>query len=193
MDAIKLEAQPRETGKKAARSLRRDGRVPCVLYGRETEPVNFSLSVLEMRPLIYTTTTNRVQIELDGEQYECILKDLDYHPVSDQPVHADFQTLTEGEMITLTVPVRYEGVPAGQVAGGDTQYILTDVEMEGIEFVSPGRQTLVTVVPPTMEVLEEAEEEALEGLEDEEGIAAEGETADTAESEADEEGAGATA
>lgn len=204
MDSIKIEAQPRETGKKANRQVRQDGLVPCVLYGKNTDSLVFSIDRLEIRPLIYTNETHRVEITLDGETYDCILKDVDFHPVTDAARHADFQVLAAGEYITLTVPVRYEGTPVGQTDGGDTQYVLNEVEVrclpkdipssikvdvteleigdslhvgqldiEGVEFTSADRLTLVTVVPPRMEEIEEPGV-ALEG---EEELVEEGEEA----------------
>ena len=105
MDAIKLDVKPRETGKRAAKAIRRAEEVPCVLYGHHTDPVHFRVPALDLRPLIYTAETHRVELALDGEAYDCIVKQIDFHPVTDMPIHADFLALTEGETIDLTIPV----------------------------------------------------------------------------------------
>ena len=118
MSAIKLDVQPRETGKRAAKAIRRAEEVPCVLYGHHTDPVHFRVPVLDLRPLIYTAETHRVELALDGEAYDCIVKQIDFHPVTDMPIHADFLALTEGETIDLTIPVVTAGTAPGVKGGG---------------------------------------------------------------------------
>ncbi|MEM8601847.1 MAG: 50S ribosomal protein L25, partial [Bacteroidota bacterium] len=83
MDVIKLDAQARDLGKSATKAVRRDGEVPCVLYGPHQEPVHFRVPKLALRPLIFTAEMHRVEVDLSGQTYECILKKVDYHPVSD--------------------------------------------------------------------------------------------------------------
>ena len=129
MDVIEIEAKAREAGKKAARAARRDGEVPCVLYGRQVDAVSFQVPELSLRPLIYTDETHRVLIKVDGEEWECIMKDVVMHPVTDRPRHADFQVLQQGELITLTVPIQYHGTPVGQNEGGDTQVVMNEIEV----------------------------------------------------------------
>ena len=128
MDTITIDAQARGTRKKALKSVRRAQNVPCVLYGPTTEPVVFQTTEASLKPLIFTQETHRVQIKLDDQAWECIVKDIAYHPVTDRPIHVDFQVLTAGEKLTLTVPVRYHGTPVGQVnEGGDTQILLHEL------------------------------------------------------------------
>ncbi|HUF08136.1 MAG TPA: 50S ribosomal protein L25 [Rhodothermales bacterium] len=129
MDAITLEAKRRDVGKKSARRIRRTGNVPCVLYGHRTEPVAFELPELSVKALIYTTETHVVNIKVDGKQWNCIMKSADLHPVTDRPIHADFQVLEKGEKITLMVPIQFHGTPVGQRDGGDTQIIIHEIEV----------------------------------------------------------------
>lgn len=129
MEAIKIKAQEREVGKRAARSVRRTGNVPCVLYGHHTEPVVFQVPEIELNKLVYTTEAHVVEIRLDGKPFRCIMKEADFHPVTDRAIHADFQVLEEGEMINLTIPIQFHGTPAGQKEGGDTQVVLHEVEV----------------------------------------------------------------
>lgn len=129
MDTIKLDASARTPGKGQARAARRALEVPCVLYGHSFEPVTFQVPELSLRPLIYTSETHRVELSVAGEQYDCILKEMRFHPVTDRPFHADFQVLRKGEMITLTVPVQYHGKPIGVREGGDLQVIMHDLEV----------------------------------------------------------------
>jgi large subunit ribosomal protein L25 len=119
MEAIKINAQHRTPGKSGARAARRAKAVPGVLYGKGFEPVTFQITELDMRPLIYTAETHRVELTVGDETYDCILKDFDMHPVTDRTYHADFLVLRAGETLTMTVPVQYRGTPIGVKAGGD--------------------------------------------------------------------------
>ena len=198
MEGITLKGQPRQTGSRAARAVRREGMVPCTLYGQDDAPVSFKVHELELHPMIYTDETHVVNVTFDGKTWECIMKDIDFDPVTDRPLHADFQVLTAGQLITITVPLQYHGTPVGQTDGGDTQIVIHEVtvrclpkdipthidvdiselqigdaihvaqlEMEGLEFITADTQTLVTVVPPRLEELDEDEDE-LDVEEDEE-------------------------
>jgi large subunit ribosomal protein L25 len=129
MEAITIEAQEREVGKKAARSVRRSGNVPCVLYGHHTAPVAFQVPELELNQLVYTTEAHVVEIRIDGDAFSCIMKDAVFHPVTDRAMHADFQVLEKGEKINLTIPIKLHGTPIGQKEGGDTQVVLHEVEV----------------------------------------------------------------
>jgi len=127
MEAKVIEAQSRDTGSKAARALRSNNQVPCILYGPDTDPVAFSVPVPAINKLIYSRSANVVEITVDGDAWTCILKDYDLHPITDRPQHADFQVLRTGRKITLTVPINYQGIPQGQKDGGDTQIVVREL------------------------------------------------------------------
>lgn len=129
MDVINLEATSRDVKKKGARATRREGNVPCVLYGRHVDPVVFQVSEKSLKPLIFTNETHLVNVAMDGDSWDCIVKDLVFHPVTDRPIHVDFQVLQAGEKITLTVPIRYIGTPIGQTEGGVTNFAVTELEI----------------------------------------------------------------
>lgn len=130
MNVITIEAQGREPGKKAARAARRAGLVPCVLYGPRVDPVSFQVPALTLKPLIFTSETHRLAIKVDGRSWDCVLKHIDFEPLSDTPLHADFQVLVKGTKLTMMVPVQYHGTPVGQVEeGGDTQTIAHELEV----------------------------------------------------------------
>lgn len=129
MEFKTLEGTARVKSKSITRSLRREGQVPCVLYGHNIEPLSFHLDIRALNQLIRAQETPLVQIELDGKSWQCILKDVDYHPVTDFPIHADFQVLVDGEKISLTVPFRFVGTPIGQMQGGNTQYVLSEADI----------------------------------------------------------------
>jgi large subunit ribosomal protein L25 len=129
MDVITLQAQARPTGKKAARATRRDGQVPCVLYGHHVEPVVFQVPEMSLKPLIFTDEFHRVAVEMDGQSWDCIVKHIDFHPVGDHPIHVDFQVLRADEQVTLMVPVQFKGVASGQRVGGHVEYFLHEIEI----------------------------------------------------------------
>src|SRR5690554_5759504 len=129
MDVITLNAQPRTLGSSAARAARRAGEVPCVLYGPNQEPVHFQVSVLDLRPLIYTAESHRVSVTVEGESYDCITRHVDFDPITDVPAHVDFYALTAGQEVTLTVPVALVGDAAGVRAGGILSQILNELEI----------------------------------------------------------------
>ena len=138
MDTLTLPAQPRETGTKAAKATRRAGLVPAVLYGHSTEPVHFAVEALALRPLIHTTETYRVALALDGATHDCIVKQVDYHPVTDKPIHVDFIALVKGEKMTINVPIVLEGTAPGVRDGGELVQPLHELEVRCLPKDMPG-------------------------------------------------------
>ncbi len=129
MDVVRLDAKTRTPGKGPARAARRADEVPCILYGHSQEPVIFQVGETSLHPLIFTNQFHRVEVALGKDKWDCILKQVDFHPISDRPIHADFQILQAGEMITVSVPVQYTGMSAGQREGGVTQVFAHEVEI----------------------------------------------------------------
>jgi large subunit ribosomal protein L25 len=142
MQTVNLTAAPRETGKKAVKADRRAGRVPCVLYGPHQAPVHFAVEALALRPLIHTSETYRVVVKLDGEAYDAIVKDVMFHPIEDTPLHVDFQALTKGEKITITVPIHVAGNAPGVRAGGVLSQPLHELEIRCVPADIPGHVTV---------------------------------------------------
>ncbi len=130
MDIITLDATARETGKKAAKAVRKTGHVPCVLYANGVDPVHFHVPQLALRPLIYTDEAHLVEVKVDGNAWSCILKEMTYHPVTDAPLHADFQVLQKDHKIQLSVPVHFIGTPFGVRQGGRVRFVTNRVEVE---------------------------------------------------------------
>ena len=138
MQTVHLSPQARDTGKAATKAVRKAGLVPCVLYGSHTDPVHFAVEALALRPLVFTTETYRVALPFEGEEHEAILKHVDFHPVTDVPLHADFLALTAGEALTMTVPVRLEGTPVGVKAGGVLSQSMNELEVRALPKDIPG-------------------------------------------------------
>jgi len=118
-EVVDLEGKKRETGRKAADALRDAMRVPCVMYGPEVdENVHFSIDELEFEKILSESKRQILNITIDGEEYETLLKEVEFHPLTDRPVHADFYVMSEDHKVTLSVPIRLEGTPVGVTEGG---------------------------------------------------------------------------
>jgi large subunit ribosomal protein L25 len=118
MKTITIEGQLRtENGKSATRQLRSQSLVPCVIYGGEKE-VNFTTSAAALKPIVYTSAFMLANISVDGKTYRCILKDLQFHKVTDELLHVDFLELVEDKKVIASLPLKYVGTPAGVKAGG---------------------------------------------------------------------------
>ncbi len=117
-------------GKKDAKNLRKQGKVPCVIYGGK-EQKHFFLDQKDFKKIIFTPEVFVIKIDLDGTVYETILQDVQYHPVSDKVLHADFLELTPGRAVTLAIPVQLEGTAPGVVKGGRLQLKLRKLRLKG--------------------------------------------------------------
>lgn len=104
-------------GKAAAESIRKDGLVPCVLYGGG-EQVHFSSPVILFRELVYTNEAHFVHLDIEGDECQAILQEIQFHPVSEIILHADFLRIAEGRKIKMEIPTRLVGKAPGVEKGG---------------------------------------------------------------------------
>ena len=125
MKEISISGQKRENlGKKASKALRKEGFVPCNLYGEKKDdkglPVAlaFTSSFSELRKLIYTPHIYVVRINIDGTDHTAVLKEIQFHPVTDAPLHVDFYEVNEEKPITIGIPVKLVGLAQGVRDGG---------------------------------------------------------------------------
>ena len=125
MAEIQLKAEKREKlGGSTAEQLRRKGRVPGVLYGHGENSIPFHVKDLDLRPLIYTHETHTISLNLDGKSSRCILREVQFHPVTDRVSHIDLIALHAGEKIRVDIPVSLEGTAAGVKDGGIVDFVL---------------------------------------------------------------------
>lgn len=118
-EVVELEGKVRETGSNIAEKLREAMRVPCVLYGPEVdENIHFSLDELELEKVLAESKRQILEINIDGETYKTLLKEIEFHPITDRPIHTDFYALADDHKVTLSVPIRLEGTPVGVTEGG---------------------------------------------------------------------------
>ena len=104
-------------GKKSSRALRNADQVPCVVYGGN-EPLHFSTDERSFKDLVYTPEAHTVDLELDdGTKMAAILQDIQFHPVTDKIIHADFYQLHDDKPVSMDIPVRLTGRARGVMAG----------------------------------------------------------------------------
>ncbi|MDQ3192924.1 MAG: 50S ribosomal protein L25/general stress protein Ctc [Bacteroidota bacterium] len=118
MKTVSISGSPRENvGKKDANEIRRNGQVPCVLYGGK-EQVHFSADVKSFKDLIYSPEAHLVKLNINGTEYQAALQEAQYHPVKDNILHIDFIQLFDDKIAKIDIPVNLTGVAAGVRAGG---------------------------------------------------------------------------
>lgn len=118
-ELYKLEGEQRDLGTKVSESLREDLRIPAVLYGPKIdENIHFSISEVELEKILSVSQTKLQELTIDGKTYKTLLKDVDFDPVTDRALHADFYVLDEETPVKLNVPVRLNGIAKGVRDGG---------------------------------------------------------------------------
>jgi large subunit ribosomal protein L25 len=118
MKTIAISGSPRENvGKRDAKELRYEGKVPAVLYGGK-EQVHFAAVIADLRDAIYTPEANFVEIEINGTKTKAIIKDLQFHPLTDVLLHVDFLQLFDDKQILMETPVKLTGTSPGVKMGG---------------------------------------------------------------------------
>ena len=112
------------TGKKAAKELRKEGLVPCNLYGDKRgennlpEAVAFAIPATQLRKVVYSPDVYVVNLTIDGEAHKAVMKELQFHPTTDALLHIDFYEVNETKPITIGIPVKLTGHAQGVRDGG---------------------------------------------------------------------------
>jgi large subunit ribosomal protein L25 len=118
-------------GTKDAKLLRKEDLIPCVMYGGE-EQKHFTVSRLALNKLIYTPEVYEISLDLDGTDHRTILKDIQFHPVSDRVIHADFMQLFEGKAVKVELPVLLEGTSIGVKNGGKLMQHFRKIKVQAL-------------------------------------------------------------
>ncbi len=133
MKQLSLSGSPRENvGKKDAAALRKQGKVPAVIYGGAGQ-VHFYLEENEAKKLVFTPKVFLVEIAIDGKKYKTILQDFQVHPVMDNIQHMDFLEVVEGKSVKIKIPVVLEGQARGVLNGGRLSRLFRKLHIEGME------------------------------------------------------------
>lgn len=124
MKSITINGLERESvGKVSTKALRNAGKVPCVVYGGDA-PIHFSADDLAFKDLVYTPEVHTVVIALEnGTKVECILQDIQFHPVTDKIMHIDFYQIFDNKEVTMEIPVRLTGNSRGVRNGGTLRIV----------------------------------------------------------------------
>ena len=118
MKTISVKAVKRaDFGKKAAKAVRREGMIPCVLCGNG-ETVAFSVDPREIKPLIYTPNSYIVELTIGGKTEKAVMREVQFHPVREEILHIDFYRVQEGKPVAISIPVRLTGNAEGVKVGG---------------------------------------------------------------------------
>jgi len=132
MKRVSMSGSLRENvGKKDAKAQRKAGNVICVMYGGE-EQVSFTLPEKKFDKIIFTPEVYLIDLEIGGNKYVALLQDVQYHPVSDKVLHADFLQVLEKKPITVSMPVILEGVPIGVMNGGRLVNKMRKLTLKGL-------------------------------------------------------------
>lgn len=130
MAEITINAEIRTEFGKKARALRAQGKVPGIYYGHGKKNIPLTLTELALRPLYRTSATNVINLKLnDGSSHTCILRDIQFDPVTDRPIHFDLFGLNENEELMIEVPVIIKGTAKGVKDGGTLQHVLHRVKV----------------------------------------------------------------
>ena len=125
MKEINVTGQKRtDLGKKASKLARKEGLIPCNIYGEKKDengaPVamSFVCPMSELRKVVYTPHIYVVNLNIDGEEHKAVMKELQFHPVTDALLHVDFYEVNEEKPITIGIPVKLNGLAQGVRDGG---------------------------------------------------------------------------
>jgi len=200
MKKVSLSGSPRENvGKKDAKKHRREGNIPCVIYGGEKQ-IHFATDAIKFDKVIFSPEVFLITVDVDGKEYQTILQEVQYHPVSDKVLHADFLELIPGKEISIGIPVILTGTAPGVMAGGQmikkmhkvrlkglvdnlpetvevdishlvigTSVKVRDIELDNLTMLDPPNSVIVRVKTSRTVVEDEEDEEDEEGEEGEEG------------------------
>ena len=132
MEIVSLSTTARtDVGRKGTKAVRNSGGIPAVLYGGG-DVSHFSTNLKDVKPLVYTPDFKVAEIDIDGAKHKAILKDIQFHPVSDEIMHIDFLKLIDGVKVKVNIPVKYEGVSPGVKEGGKLISALRTVRVKTV-------------------------------------------------------------
>ncbi len=118
MKSVSLSGSLRgNVGKKDAKKQRREGNVPCVMYGGKDQ-IHFAASEKILSKLLHTPEAHIIKLTVDGKEYDTIMQDVQYHPVTDRLLHVDLLQILPGKPVTIAVPVKLSGTAPGVLRGG---------------------------------------------------------------------------
>jgi len=132
MKSIEIKGELRTaTGKKDSKTLRREEKVPCVIYGGK-ENIHFSVLEKELKKLVFTPNVYLVDLDLDGKKHKAIVQDIQFHAVTDRVIHIDFLEIFEDKKVVISIPVVMQGLAEGVKAGGKLQVLNRKLKVKAL-------------------------------------------------------------
>jgi len=142
MEIVKLQAEPREAqGKRASRRVRREGKIPAIIYGHGQKPEPIKVDTHDFNNLL-EHGAHVVELSVNNQKRQVLIKDVQYDYVEMTPIHADFALVDLTEEVTVQVPLEFRGTPVGTHEGGALEHLMVDIEV----------QCLVTQIPDSIKV-----------------------------------------
>ncbi len=139
MKTIKIEGTIRKKlGKKQSKNLRKDNRVPCVIYGGD-EVIHFESHENNFRNLVYSPDVHLVKLNLEGKEYSAILQDIQFHPVTDKIIHIDFKRVFDDQSAIVNLPIELTGSSVGILSGGKLRQRRRYLKIKGLVKDMPER------------------------------------------------------
>lgn len=130
MNVVSFTAQKRANARTAgAKAVRNEGRIPAVMYGVGSSE-NFSVTHADIKHLVYTPDFKLAEVDYEGQKHKCIIKDIQFHPVTDNILHIDFLKLSDGHPVKVEIPVKFKGVSPGVKEGGSLVPLMRKVKVK---------------------------------------------------------------
>jgi large subunit ribosomal protein L25 len=120
-----------ELGKKSSKQVRKAGNVPCVIYGKEKN-IHFQAHENSFKGLVYTHEAHLVKLIIEDKEYRAVLKDMQFHPVKDNILHADFIEVFDDKPVVINIPINVTGDSAGVIAGGKLMIKRRNLKVKGL-------------------------------------------------------------
>lgn len=195
MKSVELKAISRSEvrSKSALKALRKEGRVPSVIYGAK-ENLNFHVDEVAFSKLIHTTEVYFIDLVMEDKTVKSVIKDIQFHPVTDRVIHIDFMEVVDDKPVSMGIPVAFEGKSIGVMNGGkrreklrkilckalpkDMPEVVTvdisklrigqdikvrDISIENVEFLNAPNAVIIAVKTSRVAVADDGEEEGEEG------------------------------
>ncbi|RYM35884.1 50S ribosomal protein L25 [Brumimicrobium glaciale] len=132
MKVVQLSGSLRASvGKKETKAVRKNGGVPCVLYG-SGEQTCFSVRSVDLEKLIFSPNVYQVELDIDGTKKMAIIQAKQMHPLTDKPTHVDFLELADDKLVKVGIPIRVTGRSKGVLNGGRLMTIFRTLKVEGL-------------------------------------------------------------
>ncbi len=132
MKSIAISGSSRKNvGKRDAKELRYEGKVPAVLYGGQAQ-YHFAVSATDLKPVLYTPDIHFIDLDIDGQKFQAIVQDAQFHPLTDQVRHIDFLELNDGKEVSVNVPIKLTGTSPGVKMGGKLVQKLRQLRVKAI-------------------------------------------------------------